>query len=162
MAFGDVEISDLRPSNKWMELTAPVLHDPLDKWQEHYPRWKEAGVWARRRIGDCYALVADEILTLAQPFPRDEQYDTTSIRPELRFRVIKVRDTTPEYIILDYLTNEPVEISKSLLGKPRFNIGRWYARRRGLESPLDKASFQQSEMGPAVETVASKLLEDGI
>ena len=46
LAFGDVELSDLNPSNKWMELTAPVLLELIDEWRKHYPRWKETGVWA--------------------------------------------------------------------------------------------------------------------
>ena len=45
-------------SDKWLEYTAPVFLSPLDEWREHYPRWKEQGVWARRQIGDCYALVS--------------------------------------------------------------------------------------------------------
>ena len=130
MAFGDVDLTDLDPSNKWMELTAPVILGPVDEWREEYPCWKEPGVWARRHIGDCYALVADAALTLAQPFPGDEEFDMLSIRPELRFRVVKVQDTVPEYIIHDHLTNEPVAIDKSFLEKPRFDIGRWYAKLR--------------------------------
>lgn len=31
MAFGNLEPNQLKPSNKWMELTAPVLLGPLDK-----------------------------------------------------------------------------------------------------------------------------------
>ena len=100
-------------------------------------------------MGDCYALVADEMLTLAQPFPGDDRFDAANIRPELRFRVIRIQDITPEYIIHDYLTNKTVEISKSLLEKPHFNVGRWYAKRRDQEYRLDETSFQKSEMGPA-------------
>ena len=115
------------PSNKWMELTAPVLFGPLNEWREHYPQWNEQGVWARRQMGDCYALVADSVLTQSQPFPRDEQYHMDKIRLELRFRVIK-STTAPEYIIHDYLVHSTTTVAKSLLEKPHFNIGRWYAQ----------------------------------
>ncbi len=47
MAFGDPEPEQLAPSNKWMELTAPVILGPIEEWRESYPRWMEPGVWAR-------------------------------------------------------------------------------------------------------------------
>ena len=161
MAFGDLEPDQIDPSNKWMELTAPVLFGPLNEWREHYPRWNEQGVWARRRMGDCYALVADSVLTQSQPFPGDEQYHTDDIRPELRFRVIK-STTAPEYIIHDYLVHSSTTVAKSLLEKPHFNIGRWYARQRSDDTVRDRTLLQHAKMGSAVAIVASKLLSDGI
>ena len=44
MAFGSLELSQLNPANKWMELTTPVLLGPLEEWQNHYPRWNETGI----------------------------------------------------------------------------------------------------------------------
>lgn len=114
MAFEDYDPPFLHPSNKWMEYTAPVIFGPLSDWREQYPRWNDSGVWARRQLGDGYALVADAILTLAQPFPGDESYDSTDLRPELRFRIIRCA-LEPEYIIQDYLTHEDVVVPKSLL-----------------------------------------------
>jgi RNase H-like domain found in reverse transcriptase/Integrase zinc binding domain/Reverse transcriptase (RNA-dependent DNA polymerase)/Retroviral aspartyl protease/Zinc knuckle len=162
LAFGDLEPSQINPSNKWMELTAPVLFGSMEEWRDHYPRWKEAGVWARRRIGDCYALVADEILTKSQPFPGDELLENNELRPELRFRVIKnTNGHIPGYDIHDYLTHNTVTIPLSLLKKPRFNIGRWYARKMSREDAREKTMLQEAMMGHAVATVAAKLLEDG-
>ena len=77
-------------------------------------------------MGDCYALVADFVLTQSQPFPGDEQYHTDEICPELLFIVIK-STTAPEYIIHDYLVHSTTAVAKSLLEKPHFNIERWYA-----------------------------------
>ena len=161
LAFGDLEPGDMNPSNKWMDLSAPVLFGPLDEWREQYPRWNEPGVWARRRIGDCYALVVDSILTRLQPFPGDDQYETDELRPELRFRVIK-NPNAPEYFIQDHLIQETVSVSKELLKRPQFNIGRWYAKKLKEDITRDKLIFQEARMGSAVATVATKLLIDGI
>ena len=161
LALGDLEPDQFNPSNKWMELTAPVILGPLDEWRESYPRWKEQGVWARRRVGDCYALVADSILTLSQPFPGDERFVHTDLRPELRFRVIR-DPVAPEYVIQDYLVNGSVAIAKSLLEKTHFNLGRWYAKQRGSPQIYDKAEWGHAKMGDALAVVSTKLLEDGI
>jgi hypothetical protein len=161
MAFGDLETSQYDPSNKWMELTAPVLFGPLDEWRSAYPRWMETGVWARRRLGDCYALIADSILTLSQPFPGDERFFNIDLRPELRFRVFK-DFLQPEYMIQDYLVHETVTIHESLLKNPHFNLGRWYARRRSPSRIHDPVEWEEAVMGQALITVAKKLLVDGI
>ena len=161
MAFGDLETDEYDPSNKWMEFTAPVILGPIEEWRDQYPRWNEPGVWTRRRIGDCYALVADSILTRSQPFPGDERFEAEDLlRPELRFRVRK-NTTAPEYIIQDYWANETFHIPKALLEEPRFNLGRWYARRLG-DTSRDQLGFQHAEMGRPLAIVAQKLLEDGI
>ena len=86
-------------------------------------------MWPRRRIGDCYALVADAILTLAQPFLGDEEFEGSDIHPELRFRVFKDPNGT-QYIVQDLLALESVVIPIELIKKPNFNVGRWYARLR--------------------------------
>jgi hypothetical protein len=161
LAFGDLEPDQFDPSNKWMELTAPVIFGPIAEWRDEYPRWREPGVWARRRIGDCYALVADSILTLSQPYPGDEEFDGENLRPELRFRVRK-SDTDPEYIIQDHLAQITVILPESLIRQPSFNIGRWYARKLSDTATQDKSLLQDAKMGAAVMTVATKLLADGI
>ena len=86
-------------------------------------------MWPRRRIGDCYALVADAILTLAQPFPGDEEFEGSDVLPELRFHVFKDPNGA-QYIVQDLLALESVIIPVELIKKPNFNIGRWYARLR--------------------------------
>ena len=161
LAFGDLEPDQYEPSNKWMELTAPVILGPLTDWRSEYPRWKDPGVWARRRIGDCYALVADSILTLSQPFPGDEEFHGDDLHPELRFRVRK-SETAPEYIVQDYLTQGTVTLPESLIKQPSFNIGRWYARKLKDSVCRDKSFLVDATMGMAVPVVASKLLRDGI
>ena len=133
MAFDNLTAALIQPSNKWMELTAPVLLGPIDEWRDHYPRWKARGVWARRKIGDCYALMADAVLTKSQPFKGDELFDHVEIRPELRFRIVRNTYST-EYTIHDYLAQSTTNVDLSLLRKPQFNIGQWYARKLSQES----------------------------
>ena len=161
LAFGDLHPLEFAPSNKWMECSAPVILESIDEWRNSYPRWKEPGVWPRRRIGDCYALVADAILTLAQPFPGDEEFEGSDIRPELRFRVFKDPNGT-QYIVQDLLVLESAIIPIELIKKPNFNVGRWYARMRKQSKLEDKTMWQHDKMGDAVVTVATKLLIDGI
>ena len=161
LAFGDIHPLEFAPSNKWMECSAPVILESIDEWRNSYPRWKEPGVWPRRRIGDCYALVADAILTLAQPFPGDEEFEGSDVRPELRFRVFKDPNGA-QYIVQDLLALESVIIPVELIKKPNFNVGRWYARLRKQSKLEDKTMWQHDKMGNAVVTVATKLLMDGI
>ena len=161
MAFEDEDPDQYDPSTKWSEWTAPVILGPIEEWRDSYPRWKDPGVWTRREIGDCYALVADSILTLSQPFPGDELSEAGDLRPEHRFRVRK-KDTTPEYIIQDHLIQGIVILPESLIKKPSFNIGRWYARKINDTACKDKSLLKDATMGMAVPIVAAKLLKDGI
>ena len=98
-------------------------------------------------------------MTHAQPFPGDQDFHNDEVQPELHFRVSK-STTTPEYVIGDYLVGTSVVVPESLLKKPRFNIGRWYARQRGQEWLQDKTMWQEAVMGHASITVATKLLAD--
>lgn len=127
-----------------MEYIAPVIFGPLENWREQYPQWNESRVWACRQIGDCYALVADSILTLAQPFPGDELLETMELRPELHFQVIKAEPNS-EYIIQDHFTHKDIVIGQSLLERPHFNLGRWYAKQTAAPTlPLKKSKFSQA------------------
>ena len=62
---------------------------PRVEWREHTPYWQEPEISARNQIGDCYAMVADAVLTQTQPFPGDELYASDNLIPELRFNVAK-------------------------------------------------------------------------
>ena len=52
---------------------------PINEWKTHYPYWDEPNVLPRERMGDCYAMIVDTILTLASPFPGDTLYDAKHI-----------------------------------------------------------------------------------
>ena len=163
MAFGELDMHQYTPSNKWMELTAPVIFGPLDEWHNSYPLWKEPGVLSRKKLGDCYALVADSILTLSLPFPGDNRFVNLDLRPELRFWVFN-DFLKPEYIIQDFLVHETVAINEELLKRPSFDLGRWYTRKRSPSRIHNHNEWKDAVMGQAllVITVASKLLEDWI
>ena len=106
MTFDDLEVIHAHPSNKWMELSAPVLF----------------GVWARWHIGNFYVLVADAVLAMAQHIPSDKQRDMEELHPELRFRVVR-NPAAPEYLIQDYLYQETIAVPIKLLKTPHFNLG---------------------------------------
>ena len=103
--------------------------------------------------------MADSILTHSQPFPRDNDFTNEEIQPELHFRISK-KPSTHEYVIQDYLVGDSAVVAKLLLEKPHFNIGRWYAHRRNNSRLKDKTLWQESTMGQALITVATKLLAD--
>jgi RNase H-like domain found in reverse transcriptase/Reverse transcriptase (RNA-dependent DNA polymerase)/Integrase zinc binding domain/Retroviral aspartyl protease/Zinc knuckle len=134
---------------------------PLSEWREHYPYWGQPDIWARRQIGDCYVMVADSILTLQQPYPGDDRYLPSELRPEMRFDII---ESGSEYRIFDSLVRKQVRVDSSLLKRPCFNLGRWYAMQRvkALQLSKTEAHLYDGPMGPAVCNVAQKLLTDGI
>ena len=75
LCFGDAE--GLTSAHPW----------PLDEWRSHYPYWNEPNILPRERLGDCYAMVADSILTLESPFPGDHLYhDPVMRRPFFHLR----------------------------------------------------------------------------
>ena len=105
---------------------APILPYPLDEWQEHYPYWKESNIYPRQTIGDCYAMQADAILTLEQPYPGDDRYDSSQVRPEWQFTV-KGTCVNDDYMIYDSLTKFQISINKSYLSNHQFDLAQWYA-----------------------------------
>ena len=134
---------------------------PRDEWRNHTPYWKEPGIRAREAIGDCYAMVADSILTLSQPFPGDDLYNSTNVLPELRFSITE-HTSGDSYSVYDRLVEERVLLTKSLLKRPQFDIGRWYAMHRSRARGLDLSVPHTGKMGLPLSIVATKLLTDGI
>ena len=105
----------------------PMLLYPLTEWHNHYSYWNEPNICPHQSIGDCYAMRADAILTLEQPYAGDEWYNFGFIRPELRFEVHK-KPATGKYLIYDRLTKFQIFIKKFCLTNHRFNLARWFAR----------------------------------
>ena len=136
---------------------------PAAEWRENYPYWSIPGINPRNAIGDCYAMMADAILTTQQPYPGDALLDTEQLRPELRFE-ISLQRNNQDYVIHDQLAHSRVPIARDLLKNPKFNLSRWYAMRRKQALGV-LAEFQFTylfDMGNAVSVVAAKLLTDGI
>ena len=65
----------------------PIHHWPASDWRERYPHWNNPGILPCRELGDCYAMVAEAILTTQQPYPGDELFENPRLLPELRFNV---------------------------------------------------------------------------
>ena len=86
-------------------------------WQVNYPYWSIPDIGARRQLGDCYAMVADAILTTEQPYPGDELFNSENLWPELRFN-ITLGLTTGEYTIYDRLVEGRTYMARELLEKP--------------------------------------------
>ena len=61
----------------------PMLLYPLTEWHNHYPYWNEPNICPHHSIGNCYAMQADAILRLEQPYLGNERYNFSFIRPEL-------------------------------------------------------------------------------
>lgn len=134
---------------------------PIDEWVSHYPYWDDPYILARERIGDCYAMVIDTILTLETPYPGDTRYDYPELRPELRFYV-KQHPATRDYVVKDRLTDSRLVLPRNLLGNPEFNVSGWYARQRAQALGLTEETTHYCCIGDALSIVAAKLLTDGI
>ena len=50
-----------------------------NEWRDNYPEWDQLGARARPVVGDCYAMMAEYILTIQQPYPGDEGYKPTTL-----------------------------------------------------------------------------------
>ena len=74
-------------------------------------------------------MVIDTILTLTTPFPGDVQYDSSDLRPELRFYVTH-NTATRDYVIKDQLTDGRILLPQNLLENHEFDVSYWYARHR--------------------------------
>ena len=127
------------------------IYRPLSEWREGYPYWNQLDIWACRQIGDCYTMMARTKLTVGQPYPGDEHFLPSELRPEVRFSVVK-RDQ--EYQISDALVDEQFTLDATLLKESHFNIVHWYAvtRTKSLHMDKDEASQHDGLMGQAVMT----------
>jgi hypothetical protein len=159
----DVEVLDSLPLGaiRFDDDLPPECLWPIDEWCEHYPYWCEPNILARSELGDCYSIVAGTVLTLDQPYPGDEYFDTDLIRPELRFK-LTYQENTCMYQIHDRLVEAKELVSRAFLEQPKFNISCWYAARRIQSLDLKMGLPQGYAMGHAIRLVAAKLLTDGI
>ena len=92
---------------------------PVSEWQDHYPYWKRPDILASRSMGYVYLMAANTVLTLEQPYPGDQLFMTSNLRPEHRFLV---RERQFEYEIYDALVDMHIFLPKHLLKIPRFNL----------------------------------------
>ena len=154
MPLGAVAFEETEPA-------LPACYQPTADWRNSYPYWSNPNIPARKEIGDCYAMVADAILTTEQPYPGDELFNLEGLQPELRFS-ITLQDKTQEYTIQDRLVDSRVSVARNLLEKPKFDISRWYATKRIRALDLPMRANHTYKMGHAINLVAAKLLTNGI
>lgn len=62
--------------------------DEFHNWHANYPQWDQLGAWTQSKIGDCYAMMAEYILTIQQPYPRDKWYCPIDL-PYEQFNIYK-------------------------------------------------------------------------
>ena len=134
---------------------------PVSEWQDHYPYWKRPDILASRSMGYVYLMAANTVLTLEQPYPGDQLFMTSNLRPEHRFLV---RERQFEYEIYDALVDTHVFLPKHLLKIPRFNLSRWYAMKRVRDLHLSKSRARSyyGLMGHTLCEVAQVHLTHGI
>src|ERR1700735_75826 len=106
-------------------------------------------------IGDCYAKMAEYILTFRQPYPGDERYSNIN-PPNERFEILKWR--TKEYMIIDTLTKFRIKLARTLIINRHFDISGWYARRRTKALSLPRTWFPPFQIGSALDYVATRVL----
>ena len=161
----DVEVLDSLPLGSIMleaeDSSSPVEYPPLADWRDSYPYWCTPGIHARNKLGDCFVMVADAILTQQQPYPGDEVFEANGLRPELRFVVSYCRRDR-NYTIRDRLVNARETIDEALFRKAQFDVSRWYAKRRRQALGLRTKLTHSFAMGHAISLVATKLLTDGV
>ena len=143
------------------ERLASVMPWPIKEWSHHYPEWSKPNILAREKLGDCYAMMTDTILTLEPPFPGDHLYCVLDLRPELRFHVRQEKGTR-NYLVNDRWTGTRTVIEKDLLENPDFDVSYWYAEQRTRKLGLTDVITHHRCMGDAISIVSTKLLMDGI
>ena len=118
----EVEVLESLPLGM-MELE--TWNQPKTNWRETYPAWDQLGAKARPIIGDCYAMMAEYILTYQQPYSRDDLYSPID-PPYEHFEITKHSPNV--YLIVNLLTGFQLKIKKSYLANQCFDISGWYAR----------------------------------
>ncbi|KAF8164210.1 hypothetical protein BJ912DRAFT_828482, partial [Pholiota molesta] len=115
-------------------------------------------------MGDAYALVAKEHLTIGAPYPGDERFGRKPgffLHKNLRFQVVKVHKRK-FYVIVDNLTDFYIRIPKTLLQNPKFDLRNWYSRRRSKALRLPRVKRPLMSIGYAVPQRTVELLTEGI
>ena len=139
----------------------PMLLYPLTEWRKQYPYWNKPNICPHQSIGNCYAMQANAILTLEQPYLGDERYNFSFIRPELQFEVHE-KPATGKYLIYDRLTKFQIFIKKSCLTSHRFNLAQWFTCQQARALNIHGTITHSSTMDFAISIVATKLLTNGI
>jgi hypothetical protein len=96
--------------------------EAMNNWCNHYLEWDQPGAPTQTELGNCYLMIAEYILTILQPYPRDERFRL--IKPVYEHFNIS-RHTSGTYLIIDWLTGFKVKLAKLCLANPHFDLRRW-------------------------------------
>ncbi|PPQ83392.1 hypothetical protein CVT26_012894, partial [Gymnopilus dilepis] len=116
----------------------------------------------RRSMGDCYLMVATELLESQSKFTGDEPVhtDVTNRRFEL------TRQNTDKqgvfYFIEDKLAGTFTKVWLSDLKNPHFDLVNWYNKQLCIHRGIDVERLYGIPIGDAPARVAERLLQDGI
>jgi hypothetical protein len=162
MPVGSIYILD---AEMLVDVPEPVVV-PSETWREDYPFWQNANALARDRIGNCYEMTAESLLTRFQPYPGDELLRETAheCAPFNRFNVKQSHSNSLNFRIHDLYNDFKITIPKSRLENPRFNLAHWYAKERAraqnTEKP-DKRKYPPQIENP-IALVTFHLLRNGV
>ena len=130
-----------------------------EDWRADYFDWDQLGARTRPELGDCYAMMAEFILTIKQPYPRDERY--CPIEPLYkRFEITKC--TPSSYLIANQMTGFLIKVAKAHLANPHFDIRGWYVHQQNKVLNLPQERVMPYQMGSALDYVATWLLTNAI
>jgi hypothetical protein len=73
------------------EITVSAIDLPAKNWHRVYPQWNQDHIPVCCRLGNCYDMVVESLLTKEQPYPGDNKYIYFKrILPYTRFKVTHV------------------------------------------------------------------------
>jgi len=111
-------------------------------------------------LGDAWAKVAENVLSIAQPLPGDSAWIA---RDPLKQRFHVVKETEPFYAIYDRHQLRRAEIHEEYLKDPYFRLGYWYANQLCLRFRIpDIRGRRVWTMGDALGQNAAEGLRSGI
>ena len=148
-----------------METTDPLDTEPEERWREWYPTWQCPLALVEERIGNCYALTAEYLLTVCQLYPGDKlnEHFSQFCSPHDRFQVKEYPDEPGSFEIIDQKFSFKTTVPKSRLVNPKFNIGHWYAKERARAVGLIKPTKEYpARLENPVVLVVTSMLRGGI
>ena len=147
-------------------VVAQAANESNEGWRKWYPTWRHPQALAREQIGDCYAMTAEYLLTIHQPYPGDDLKNerTQDCSPHNRFKVKQTSRNTGKFRIIDRFKGFECIINKRLLQNPKFNLGHWYAKKRARALNLWRPSTKEypAQLENPIVLVTSSLLKNGI
>lgn len=113
--------------------------------------WETSDSKPCNALGDCFSLMATQVLLDHQPYPGDKRYslhhDWDFSRKDRFIVYWKVKQGALYYYIYDVLTRFGIHVDKKLLDNPAFDLGGWYAKRCAQALSLCKPKYPWAAFG---------------